>query len=179
VHQHELGGGPADRLDRVLVDAALVVEQGHVREELRFDPPKAVALDRATERALECDQRGIVAAQYTRTRPTEKAHRAIEGHLEGRSHDARRGAARRRHQISRHARMRPEAEQRDVEARGAQRPAAEPMPDALLRGDGRQARGSLGLRKQRKEEAVGTRRREAKAGRFCAHRLYSKANLLV
>src|SRR5882762_2359849 len=62
VHEDELGDGPADPLDRLLFNAALVVEQGLVRRELRLDAGGPDLLHAGAHDALQRDQlRGAVA----------------------------------------------------------------------------------------------------------------------
>src|SRR4051794_3091658 len=83
VTQHELADGPADRLDRVLLDAALVIEQLDMRRVLRLHEAEAALLQSLAERPLQIDHPGNAAATTENERPrrAHEAHGTIEGDI--------------------------------------------------------------------------------------------------
>ena len=162
VHQDEFAHGPADRFDRLLDNAVVVVQQGHVRYVARLhrEPGPPDLLD---QRPLKLTQgRQTVAAtedEWPIARSRVETQRAIEPDLERRRGDRRGSLPGRGDDIFRQAAVEAERMQRDVEPIGPQRLAAEAMPAAQLPCKGRDPFGDIRVRKDRKEQAVRSCRR--------------------
>src|SRR4051812_32172524 len=88
-NEHELADGPCDRIDRMFLDIARIVEQRDVRGEIRVrSPPQSVpGQGRAEHLPTRFElARAIAAHQHERTiaRPAAKADAAIENNVEWR-----------------------------------------------------------------------------------------------
>ena len=188
VHEHELVRGPGNRLDSLLGDAALVVQQGHVRPVVRLqsvpEPGRLEHLAKSLLKRRQCSN-AITSDQHERpvARSAQETQRAVEPELERRHHDRRRRLACQRDDVPRQTLMVAEVMQRDMEALGRERFALQPMFVApLLRepGDGaRQRRRRTGARRTaRPSAAARPRAPSTKAARACGRRAHGRYDSL-
>ncbi len=159
VHEDELMHGPADRLDDLLGNTAVAVQQGHVR---RVCLPPVVSdpnfPHRRTQNLLKRHQRGdtIAATQDQRmvSRSAEETRRAVERDLERRHYNGCRRFGCPRDIALRQTHVIAEVMQGDMKTLRCERSAFQSMFDAQMPRKLCDARGGILVREDREKQRI-------------------------